>query len=129
MSPTLSEAIRQDFPHLTVDYDNPASSMSEGFAIADGWEQLFRQLLAEIEAERLKLPPEEAAKVKLAQVKEKWAGLRVYVEHANSPIRDVLDRAEQLSFNVCEACGATGEGVHPCGGGWIKTLCPTCRGE
>ena len=131
MSPHLSDAFRRDFPHLTADYggDPATTSMSAGFAIADGWEPLFRRLLTEIETIRLALPPAEAAKVKLLQVKEKWGGLRVYVDTENDAIQQALDQAEQESFGVCEKCGATGEDVFPQGGGWVRTLCSSCRGE
>jgi hypothetical protein len=128
MSPEISQAIYDDFTHLTTTNRGPDIHPFEGFAIADGWEQLLRQLLAEIEHERLKMPPEQAAKVMLTCVKEKWGVLRVYVANANDEIRAACDRIEEASFGVCEECGATGDDVYPDGGGWIRTLCPSCRG-
>lgn len=129
MSPELSDTIRKAYPQLCTDYGVPGTEMRVGFAIADGWAQLFQQLLAEIEAERLKLPSDEAAKVKLAQVKEKWGQLRVYVDNVTEAMRGILDRIEYDSASVCERCGTSGDGVYPSGGGWVQTLCPSCRGE
>lgn len=129
MSPHLSDALRRDFPHLTADYggDPHTTCLSDGFAIGDGWEPLLRKVMAEIESERLRLPPAEADRVKLFQVKEKWGGLRVYLSEANDTMSEALDRIERESFGVCERCGATGDDVFPQGGGWVKTLCPKCR--
>jgi hypothetical protein len=130
MSPEISQALYHDFPHLTAnDSGAPAANRFDGFAIADGWEQLVRQLLAEIEHERLQMPPEQAAKVRLSCVKEKWGLLRVYVTHKSAAIQAACDRFEEMSFGVCEQCGATGGDVYPAGGGWVRTLCPTCRGS
>lgn len=130
MSPHLSDALRRDFPHLTADYggDPSTTPMSDGFAISDGWEPLLRRLLTEIETERLKLPAPETARVKLFQVKEKFGGLRVYLSGKTSVMQSALDRAERESFGICEKCGATGEDVFSQGSGWVRTLCPRCRG-
>jgi hypothetical protein len=127
MSPEISQSLYRDFPHLTVNEGRDPTTTPEfdGFAIADGWERLLRQLLAEIEHERLKIPPEQAAKVMLTCVKEKWGLLRVYVAGANTAMQAACDRAEELSRSICELCGATGDDVYPDGSRWIRTQCPT----
>jgi hypothetical protein len=125
MSPHLDESVRAAFPHLCADYGNRETSMNLGFAIRDGWAQLFCQLMCELEALRRRLPPEQAARVKLAQVKEKFGGLRVYLEHRTPELYAACERAEEESFRVCERCGAPGDPVY---GGWIRTLCPACAG-
>ena len=43
------------------------------------------------------------------------------------PVDDVIEWAEKESVKTCEGCG-TKEGVTS-EGGWIKTLCPTCRNK
>jgi hypothetical protein len=129
MSPHLADSIRAAFPHLCADYGKPdtetGTSMRAGFAIHDGWAQLFCQLMSELEAQRRALPPDEAARVKLAQVKEKFGGLRVYLEHRTDALYAACERAEEESFHICERCGTGGERVY---GGWIRTLCPACAG-
>lgn len=130
MSPHLEASVCAAFPHLSADHGKPYSetSMSAGFAIRDGWAQLFCQLMSELEALRRALPPDQAARVKLLQVKEKWSGLRAYVAHSTTEMDAACDRAEEESFRICEVCGAGGEGVGPVYGGWVRTLCPACAG-
>lgn len=54
------------------------------------------------------------------QVKEKWGGLRFYVDNCDEHTRGVLSMAESMSFRICEVCGSPGKKRS---GGWIKTLC------
>lgn len=56
----------------------------------------------------------------IVQVKEKFGGLRFYVDGGSSEIYSYIDFAEQMSHKVCEVCGNRGERR---GGSWIKTLC------
>ena len=66
--------------------------------------------------------------VQYAQIKEKWGGLRVYLEHSNTRSQvatdimdDIIESAERQCARLCEVCGAAGEQRH--NGGWYKTLC------
>jgi hypothetical protein len=59
----------------------------------------------------------------VAQVKEKFGGLRFYVGAATDEVHDAINEAEAKSFETCEQCGAPGK---PRDGGWIKTLCDSC---
>jgi hypothetical protein len=56
----------------------------------------------------------------IMQVKEKFGGLRFYVNGASDEVHNYIDFAESMSFRVCEMCGAPGE---PRSDGWTKTLC------
>lgn len=58
--------------------------------------------------------------VKAVQIKEKFGGLRFYVEGASSEQWAVISFVESLSMRTCETCGAPGK---PQGKGWIKTSC------
>jgi hypothetical protein len=62
----------------------------------------------------------------VAQVKEKFGGLRFYVDSCDDYTRGVVDMAESMSYRTCEYCGSTG---HKTGTGWIKTLCESCDKE
>jgi len=55
----------------------------------------------------------------VVQVKEKFGGLRFYVDAAPGWFFDLIHEAEDLSMKTCEECGEPG---YPAGG-WIKTLC------
>ena len=64
---------------------------------------------------------EEAAKVPVAvQVKEKFGGLRFYVERATDKQYDYITFAESMSYRTCEQCGNTGKLYT---NGWHRTLC------
>jgi hypothetical protein len=62
--------------------------------------------------------------VKFDQVKEKYGGLRLYFSGGDEYVEGLVSMAEALSYTVCEVCGNKGE---PNKGGWISTLCESCR--
>jgi hypothetical protein len=66
---------------------------------------------------------DEIHQVRVAQVKEKWGGLRFYVDGADDYVRGAIDLAESMSFRTCEVCGNKGQRRS---GGWIRTLCDGC---
>lgn len=64
---------------------------------------------------------EEAIKVPVvSQVKEKFGGLRFYVNVATEEHYNYITFAESLSYKTCEVCGAPGKRE---GQGWISTRC------
>ncbi len=79
----------------------------------EGWSKLIEPCLALIEAEG----------GHVAQIKEKFGGLRLYVAGCSDETQAAIYRAQDDSFRVCEDCGAPGKRV---GGGWIRTLCVPC---
>ena len=70
--------------------------------------------------------PADVEYVKVAQIKEKFGGLRFYVDGGDEFVRGAIWLAESLSMKICEECGATGERRS---GGWIRTLCDTHEAE
>jgi hypothetical protein len=74
----------------------------------------------EVEKSRLDME-EEAAKVPTAvQVKEKFGGLRFYVQAATDEHYNYITFAESMSYKTCEVCGAPGKRYTD---GWHQTLC------
>ena len=64
---------------------------------------------------------EEAERVPVAvQVKEKFGGLRFYVQAATDTHYKYITFAENMSYRTCEECGAPGKTYTD---GWHKTLC------
>jgi len=64
---------------------------------------------------------EETLKVPVAvQVKEKFGGLRFYVQAATDKHYDYISFAESISYRTCEQCGAPGKRYTD---GWHTTLC------
>lgn len=58
--------------------------------------------------------------VEAVQVKEKFGGLRFYVDGGDDYTRGLIAMAEDMSFRICEVCGKPGQLRQ---GGWILTLC------
>jgi hypothetical protein len=64
---------------------------------------------------------EETLKVPVAvQVKEKFGGLRFYVQAATDAHYKYITFAESMSYRTCEECGAPGKTYTD---GWHTTLC------
>jgi len=63
--------------------------------------------------------------VEAVQVKEKFGGLRFYINYSDDIVFGMIRLAENISYNICEECGSF-EGKMAYAGYWIKTLCPKC---
>lgn len=74
----------------------------------------------QIDEAKVKLD-EETLKVPVAsQVKEKFGGLRFYVNGATDKHWNFISVAENMSYRTCEMCGAPGKTYT---NGWHTTLC------
>lgn len=95
--------------------------------VGQGWHPILLDLHAQIVA----VCPDYV----VGQVKEKFGGLRVYLDHRNAEqigypkqVWDAIHTAEALSMRICEDCGAAGTiGPRRPGGVWVKALCDGCR--
>jgi len=96
-----------------------------GIAIGKGWFDLLNQACRLIQS-HCDWQKEKCPQVVAAQVKEKFGGLRFYVDGGDDYTHGIISMAEQMSQMLCEECGAPGESG---GTGWISTLCPTHRAE
>jgi hypothetical protein len=70
----------------------------------------------------------------VAQIKEKFGSLRVYlefveVEDKSDKLYEIVYKYEILSETVCEVCGADGAKLRTLkdGRSWIKTNCDICH--
>jgi hypothetical protein len=64
---------------------------------------------------------EETLRVPVAvQVKEKFGGLRFYVQAATDKHYNYISFAESMSYRTCEECGAPGKTYTD---GWHRTMC------
>jgi hypothetical protein len=66
---------------------------------------------------------EEGHQVVAVQSKEKFGGLRFYVNNCDEYVRGVIEMTESMSYRTCEYCGLKGQRRS---GPWIKTLCDNC---
>jgi hypothetical protein len=96
-----------------------------GFECGDGWLQLIDDTLSEVIAWYEKNHPNELDDDEgfvILQVKEKYAGLRIYIGSSYRPVFDMLSEAEKKSYTICEICGEPGRERYD-GKYWYKTLC------
>jgi hypothetical protein len=68
----------------------------------------------------------EVQQVVVAQIKEKFGGLRFYYNGGDDEISGMVRMAESWADVACEECGAIGRRRD---GGWIRTLCDTHEAE
>ena len=65
--------------------------------------------------------------LRVAQTKEKFGGLRFYVDDIPEECHEIIEGAiwqtERTSFKTCQDCGEPGR-VRD--GGWVLTLCDEC---
>lgn len=117
------------------------SCMFWGFDVGDGWYELIKELMTKLDELRVQYPKDFKG-FRIAQVKEKFGGLRFYVNHypncgmpdmplkeffENNPVERLITKAEQDSYSICEDCGQPGKlrNDRP----WIRTLCDKCSLE
>lgn len=87
------------------------------FQCNDGWFKIVDELSAKL----AKLG------VQVVQVKEKFGGLRVYLDVTAPGAYELIHEAEQKSFVTCEFCGEPGKLGKS--GYWQSTLCDKHREE
>ena len=99
-----------------------------GFAVGEGWWPILEKLCSNIQhhIDWKNKQSEVVPQVTVAQIKEKFGGLRFYYDGGDDHINGMVRMAEVWADASCEECGAPGASG---GKGWIKTLCPTHRAE
>lgn len=135
MKEELENKIFEKYPDLYSIKDERGNISNEpcvGFSHGDGWYDIIDGLSSTIRhimkyhPERKNLTPEEFEEnygLRIVQVKEKFGGLRYYVDNSNPEVDAAIIMAESMSFRTCEFCGNRGS-HRP--GGWIRTLCDEC---
>jgi hypothetical protein len=108
--------------HMEKQFPKMFAGKYGGFACGEGWWPILEKLCSNIQHhidwknKQLEVVPQ----VTVAQIKEKFGGLRFYYEGGDEQIRGMVQIAEVWADASCETCGAPGQRR---GGGWIKTLC------
>ncbi len=77
-----------------------------------GWASLINEVFNKLES--------ITGTIRIIQVKEKYAGLRIYTDYHNDVFQNFLTDVEYRSFTICETCGAPGM-VR--GKNWYYTSC------
>lgn len=93
-----------------------------GFCCGEGWWPILEKLCSNIQhhIDWKNKQSEVVPQVTVAQIKEKFGGLRFYYDGGDDEIRGMVRMAEAWADASCETCGAPGTSRS---GGWIKTLC------
>jgi hypothetical protein len=81
-------------------------------SVGAGWAGLVNRVFDVLESMK--------GEVKIVQVKEKFAGLRIYTDYGNDELDKVIREVGKESFTICETCGKPGA-VR--GRGWYYTSC------
>lgn len=129
----FAKQMETKFPKM---FSNPYG----GFCVGKGWWPIVETLCVNIQEYtnstnqrraqllekneyNLKIP-RKVKQVVVAQIKEKFGGLRFYYDGGDEYISGLVRMAESWAGQSCETCGAPGS---PTSGGWIKTLCSAHR--
>lgn len=142
MDAELQQKLYDEYPQLFSNKDKgiQSSCMSWGCECGNGWYEIIsnvcwmikqhednkrwrQEYLEKNEPERLANEPEYFP-VKFDQVKEKYGGLRLYFSGGDEYVEGLVRMAEAISYTICEVCGNKGNLNK---GGWISTLCESCR--
>ncbi len=87
--------------------------MSHGIcSCGNGWYGIIKRLIEDL----IELGWDK----QICQIKEKFGGLRFYINSGSEDIHKRIKLAADASYITCEKCGELGETR---GGGWIQTLC------
>ena len=135
MNPELENRLIEKYPGIFTRTNEYGERVVVGYGIevGDGWYNIIDCLCASIQnhithhRSKKHLTPtefEEQVQTKAAQVKEKFGGLRFYVDNSDEYVMGAIQMAEAMSVRTCEKCGSPGK---PIQGGWMKTLCTPCK--
>lgn len=114
----LCGMLYSDYQHAKVKYETTKEWFETLGHVPWNKEKLITP--EEVEDYRLKMVEQEELVPVASQVKEKFGGLRFYVDRAIQKHYGYIDFAENLSYRTCEECGAPGKLYTD---GWHTTLC------
>tara|TARA_R110001592_G_C13151610_1_gene748203 strand:+ start:1736 stop:2194 length:459 start_codon:yes stop_codon:yes gene_type:complete len=146
MKEELQQKLFKNYPDLFAqkNLSIQESCMPWGICCGDGWFELIDLLCSHIQ-NRIKnvnrnidyklkengptLIPYNPGylKCEVTQVKEKFGGLRFYVDCNDDYIDGLISLAEGMSYNTCSECGE--KSSNQVKRGWIYTLCSPCRNK
>lgn len=93
--------------------DRPPIVNAGFFAVDQGWYPLIKDLIVDL----IELGWDKQT----CQVKEKFGGLRFYINGGSDEIHKRISKAEGDSYEICESCGEKGELRKDLG--WYWTFC------
>jgi hypothetical protein len=119
MNAENTKKLYTDFPEFFKHRTDPQQSlMCFNFEYDNGWFDLTYKLCKDIKAFYKDNIPESFYVV---QCKEKFGGLRFYITCAPKEVFDMIHKAEDGSYKICEECGEPGKLRNKLA--WWLTLC------
>ena len=124
----MSDRYEEFSKYMEETYPKMFSKPYGGFAVGEGWWPVIKNLCAQIqyhidwkqEQKEKYGRGEGCEQVVVAQIKEKFGGLRFYYDGGDDTVRGMVCLAEAWANHSCEECGAPGTRRS---GGWVRTLC------
>lgn len=99
--------------------DRPPITSRYFFNVDDGWLPIVKKCIEDCIA--------AGWDRQICQVKEKFGGLRFYINSASNEVHDIITESQRESYAVCETCGEPGSLRKDIG--WWKTLCDEHHGQ
>ena len=111
MHKELEQKLVEQWPSwFNTEGDIRYTLMPQGFTHGDGWFEIIWRLCADLEPLVAEFEQETGSQFEVLQVKEKFGGLRFYVNcRRNDAIRQRILAAIEESFHTCEICGQPGK--------------------
>jgi predicted nucleic acid-binding Zn ribbon protein len=127
MTKELQDKLYKKYPKIFAQKDLPVSqtAMCWGMEFGDGWYWLIDNLCSYLQ---FQTDENNKPQIEASQVKEKFGGLRFYIDMGYEEAFNIISFVQSLSFSVCEECGTTKD-VTQNKQGWIRSLCPKCRAD
>ena len=128
MTKELDEKLCAKYPLIFAGRNKSMTetAMCWGFECGDGWYWLINRLCSNLQWNTdHNNTSGKYPQVVAVQVKEKFGGLRFYIESASDAQYAVIDFAETLSEYTCEKCGSVKD-VGQTTIRWVTTLCKEC---
>jgi len=125
MKKELELQLVERYPKIFAEYggDMRETCMHWGMDCGDGWYDIIHHLCKYLQFQTDK---NGWPQIVAAQVKEKFGGLRFYVNSGTDQQHTIIDYVESMSYTICETCG-TSQNVKAYHKGWRRTLCPSCN--
>lgn len=108
-----TDKIPEDYDYTYTELD----SLSRGWRIAFG-----DMICKEVDAELKRTGRRDTYRIQ--ELKSKYGSMRWYDNGGSDQLRQIIDKYEYLSENICESCGRPD--VPQTNGGWIEPICFDC---
>lgn len=99
--------------------------INKQYEVGNGWIPLIEDAKTIVSKYNLEHPNNDP--IKFTQIKEKWGGLRLYLNYYVPEISEKINELEDISFNICENCGIDKNVSTEWTNGYVYTLCDECR--